>query len=61
MSVPSLGALSIGLHSDLQGGADAASIVIKTPEGEVKIDAQKMEAFAKQMEEMAKKMEQNKK
>lgn len=43
------------------GGADAASIVIKTPEGEVKIDAQKMEAFAKQMEEMAKKMEQNKK
>jgi hypothetical protein len=43
------------------GGADAASIVIKTPEGEVKIDAQKMEAFAKQMEEMAKKMEQSKK
>jgi hypothetical protein len=40
---------------------DTASIVIKTPEGEVKIDAQKMEAFAKQMEEMAKKMEQNKK
>lgn len=43
------------------GAADAASIVIKTPEGEVKIDAQKMEAFAKQMEEMAKKMEQSKK
>jgi predicted class III extradiol MEMO1 family dioxygenase len=40
---------------------DTASIVIKTPEGEVKIDAQKMEALAKQMEEMAKKMEQNKK
>ena len=40
---------------------DTASIVIKTPEGEVKIDAQKMEAFAKQMEEMGKKMEQNKK
>ena len=40
---------------------DTGSIVIKTPEGEVKIDAQKMEAFAKQMEEMAKKMEQNKK
>jgi Yip1 domain len=40
---------------------DTASIVIKTPEGEVKIDAQKMEAFAKQMEEMAKKMEQSKK
>ena len=40
---------------------DTASIVIKTPEGEVKIDAQKMEAFAKQIEEMAKKMEQNKK
>jgi hypothetical protein len=29
--------------------------------GEVKIDAQKMDALAKQMEEMAKKMEQNKK
>lgn len=43
------------------GAADAASITIKTPDGEVKIDAQKMEAFAKQMEEMAKKMEQNKK
>ncbi len=43
------------------GGADAAAITIKTPEGEVKIDAQKMEAFAKQMEEMAKKMEQAKK
>lgn len=40
---------------------DTASITIKTPEGEVKIDAQKMEALAKQMEEMAKKMEQNKK
>jgi Yip1 domain len=40
---------------------DTASIVIKTPEGEMKIDAQKMEALAKQMEEMAKKMEQNKK
>jgi Yip1 domain len=40
---------------------DTASIVIKTPDGEVKIDAQKMEAFAKQMEEMAKKMEQAKK
>jgi Yip1 domain len=40
---------------------DTASIVIKTPEGEVKIDAQKMEAFAKQMEEMTKKMEQAKK
>ena len=43
------------------GAADTAAITIKTPEGEVKIDAQKMEAFAKQMEEMAKKMEQNKK
>lgn len=41
--------------------ADTASMTIKTPEGEVKIDMQKMEAFAKQMEEMAKKMEQNKK
>ena len=40
---------------------DTASITIKTAEGEVKIDAQKLEAFAKQMEEMAKKMEQSKK
>lgn len=43
------------------GGTDGAAITIKTPEGEVKFDAQKMEAFAKQMEEMAKKMEQAKK
>jgi Yip1 domain len=43
------------------GAADTAAITIKTPDGEVKIDAQKMEAFAKQMEEMAKKMEQAKK
>jgi Yip1 domain len=43
------------------GSPDTAAITIKTPEGEVKIDAQKMEAFAKQMEEMAKKMEQAKK
>lgn len=42
-------------------GSDTAAITIKTPDGEVKIDAQKMEAFAKQMEEMAKKMEQAKK
>lgn len=41
--------------------ADTATMTIKTPEGEVKIDVQKMEAFAKQMEEMAKKMEQSKK
>ncbi|MEY3783489.1 MAG: hypothetical protein RIS97_1668, partial [Pseudomonadota bacterium] len=39
-------------------GGDAT---ISTPDGEVKIDAQKMEALAKQMEEMAKKMEQSKK
>jgi hypothetical protein len=37
---------------------DDASLSIKTPEGEVKIDMKNMEAFAKQMEEMAKKMEQ---
>jgi Yip1 domain len=43
------------------GAADTTAITIKTPDGEVKIDAQKMEAFAKQMEEMAKKMEQAKK
>ncbi len=41
--------------------ADSASMTIKTPEGEVKIDMQKMEAFAKQMEAMSKQMEQNKK
>jgi Yip1 domain len=43
------------------GAPDTAAITIKTPDGEVKIDAQKMEALAKQMEEMAKKMEQAKK
>ncbi len=41
--------------------ADAASMTIKTPEGEVKIDVKSIEAFTKQMEEMAKKMEQAKK
>ena len=41
--------------------ADTASMTIKTPEGEVKIDVQKMEAFAKQMEAMAAQMEKNKK
>ncbi len=41
--------------------ADTASMTIKTPEGEVKIDMQKMEAFAKQMETMAAQMEKNKK
>ena len=41
--------------------ADSASMTIKTPEGEVKIDVQKMEAFAKQMEAMAAQMEKNKK
>ena len=41
--------------------ADSASMTIKTPDGEVKIDMQKMEAFAKQMEAMSKQMEQNKK
>ena len=41
--------------------ADTASMTIKTPEGEVKIDMQKMEAFAKQMEAMAAQMEKNKK
>lgn len=41
--------------------ADSASMTIKTPDGEVKIDVQKMEAFAKQMEAMAAQMEKNKK
>ena len=41
--------------------ADSASMTIKTPEGEVKIDVQKMEAFVKQMEDMAAQMEKNKK
>ncbi|MEO6291382.1 MAG: Yip1 family protein [Burkholderiaceae bacterium] len=41
--------------------ADSVSMTLKTPEGEVKIDMQKMEAFAKQMEAMAAQMEKNKK
>lgn len=41
--------------------ADSASMTIKTPEGEVKIDVQKMEALAKQMEAMAAQMEKDKK
>lgn len=54
--------MGMGGMSGMRGGAaDTAAITIKTPNGEVKIDAQKMEALAKQMEEMAKKMEQNKK
>ena len=42
-------------------GTDAASMTIKTPEGEVKIDVKQMEAFAKQMQDMATQMEKNKK
>ena len=42
-------------------GTDTAAITIKTPEGEIKFDAAKMEAFAKQMEEMAARMEKAKK
>ena len=42
-------------------GPDAASMTIKTPDGEVKIDVKQMEAFAKQMQEMATQMEKNKK
>ncbi len=43
------------------GATDAASISIKTPEGEVKIDMKNMETFAKQMQDMAAQMEKNKK
>lgn len=43
------------------GATDTASISIKTPEGEVKIDMKNMEAFAKQMQDMAAQMEKNKK
>jgi Yip1 domain len=43
------------------GATDAASISIKTPEGEVKIDMKNMEALAKQMQDMAAQMEKSKK
>ncbi len=43
------------------GATDTASISIKTPEGEVKIDMKNMEAFAKQLQDMAAQMEKNKK
>ena len=46
---------------DAAAGTDAASMTIKTPDGEVKIDVKQMEAFAKQMQEMATQMEKNKK
>ena len=43
------------------GAPDAASIVVKTPDGEIKVDVKQMEALAKQMEELAAQMEKNKK
>ncbi len=43
------------------GKPEDAALTIKTPQGEVKIDMQNMEALTKQMEELAKKMEQSKK
>ena len=43
------------------GTADTASIVVKTPDGEIKVDVKQMEALAKQMEELAAQMEKNKK
>jgi Yip1 domain len=43
------------------GTSDTASISIKTPEGELKIDMKNMEALAKQMQDMAAQMEKNKK
>lgn len=43
------------------GATDAASISIKTPEGEIKIDMKNMEGLAKQMQDMAAQMEKNKK
>ena len=42
-------------------GTEAASMTIKTPDGEVTIDVKQMEAFAKQMQDMATQMEKNKK
>jgi hypothetical protein len=45
----------------MAGAPDAASIVVKTPDGEVKIDVKQMEALAKQMQEVAAQMEKNKK
>jgi Yip1 domain len=43
------------------GTSDTASISIKTPEGELKIDMKNMEALAKQMQDMAAQMEKSKK
>jgi Yip1 domain len=43
------------------GGVGAGEMTINTPDGKVKIDNQKMEAFTKQMQEMAEKMEKSKK
>ncbi len=47
-----------GANANNNPKTDDASLSIKTPDGEVKIDMKNMEAFAKQMEEMGKKMEQ---
>jgi hypothetical protein len=43
------------------GATDAASIVVKTPDGEVKVDVKQMEALAKQMQDIGAQMEKNKK
>jgi Yip1 domain len=43
------------------GATDTASISIKTPEGEIKIDMKNMEALTKQMQDMAAQMEKGKK
>ena len=50
-----------GATAGATAGTEAASMTIKTPDGEVKIDVKQMEAFAKQMQEMAAEMEKNKK
>jgi Yip1 domain len=47
--------------SGVATGTDTASMTIKTPDGEVKIDVKQMEAFAKQMQDMAAQMEKSKK
>jgi hypothetical protein len=50
-----------GGEVNIGGAGNNAAISIKTPDGEIKIDGQKMEAFAKQMEAMAASMEKDKK
>ncbi len=58
---PSTAPSTPGAAAGAAAGGEAASMTIKTPDGEVKIDVKQMEAFAKQMQDMANQMEKNKK